>query len=123
MDIKQMMDFPLSPSFSKPPTSAYSFDPRQLARLWHLYRDRGGVEVPIQSPMGDEDFWKLIAEIAQEPNLADIQSRLKSFIDQKSTRLRYSCEDASYKVLLPGHKMFLAEKRAFAFTSILKPGP
>ena len=50
--------------------------------------------------MRDEDFWKLVAEIAEQ-SPADIQSRLKSSIDQKSSRLREDFEDASYEVLLP----------------------
>ncbi|CAM6031712.1 unnamed protein product, partial [Sphagnum compactum] len=129
MDIEQMMDLPLSPSLSEPPTApdetqapipsireslpGYGIS-IETAEKWKCQYNRQEVRV-----MGDEDFWKLVAEIAKESNPADVQSRLKSSIDQKSTRLRHDFEDASYEVLLPGHRIFLTDDKKFAFTSSL----
>ncbi len=91
MDIEQMMDLPLSPSLSEPPTApdetqapipsireslpGYGIS-IETAEKWKCQYNRQEVRV-----MGDEDFWKLVAEIAKESNPADVQSRLKSSID------------------------------------------
>ena len=126
-----MMDVPLSPALSEcstAPDETQAPNPSireslpgygisiETAEEWKYQYNRQEVRV-----MGDEDFWKLVAEIAKKSDLADIQSRLKSSIDQKSTRLRRDVEDASYEVLLPGHRLFLTDDKKFAFTSSLCP--
>jgi hypothetical protein len=125
-----MMDVPPSPSlseFSTAPDETQAPIPSireslpgygisiETAEKWKCKYSRQEVRL-----MGDEDFWRLVAETAKE-STTDIQSRLQSSIEQKSTRLRHDFEDASYEVLLPGHRIFLTDDKKFAFTSSLCP--
>ncbi|KAK2624930.1 hypothetical protein QTJ16_005299 [Diplocarpon rosae] len=123
------MDVPLSPSLSEPsaaPDETQAPLPSireslpgygisiETAEEWKCRYNRQEVRV-----MGDEEFWELGADIAKESNPAEIQPRLKSSIDQISTRLHDDFEHASYEMLLPGHRLALTEDKKFAFISSL----
>jgi hypothetical protein len=123
-----MMELPPSPSVSEAPTtpdetqapipstrdslSSYGIS-IETAEQWKCRYNRQEVRV-----MDDEDFWKLVAQSAKECP-ADIESRLKSSIDEKSTCLRRDFEDVSPEVLLSGHQMSLTSVEKFAFASSL----
>ena len=127
MDIEQTMEMelPLSPSLSEAPTPpgqtqapvpsirqslpSYGIS-IETAEKWKCEYNRQ--EVPV---MRDEDFWKLVAEIAKDSNPADVLSKLKSSIDQKSTRFRHDFEDATYGILWSGDELFPTDDQKFAF--------
>ena len=126
------MELPLSPSLSEAPTPpgqsqapvpsvreslpSYGIS-IERAELWKCEYNRQ--EVPL---MRDEDFWELVAAIAKDSYPADVQSKLKSSIDQKSTRLHDDFEDAAYGPLWSGYEVFPAADQKFTFTRGLSRG-
>ncbi|CAL3969313.1 unnamed protein product [Diplocarpon coronariae] len=86
------MELPLSPSLSESPTATV-----ETQAPIPSIRDSlpgYGISIEIVQVMGHEDFWKLVAAI-------DIQSRLRSSNDQKSTCLCHDFDQTLYKVLQP----------------------
>jgi hypothetical protein len=71
-------------------------------------------------PLMHEDlFWKLLKDITQDTNPADVESELKSRTGQKSARSRADFDKVRYEIMLSGAELFQNESQKLAFTSAL----
>lgn len=69
--------------------------------------------------MHEDLFWKLLKDITQDTNPADVESELKSRIGQKSARSRADFDKVRYEIMLSGAELFQNESQKLAFTSAL----
>jgi hypothetical protein len=51
-------------------------------------------------------FWKLLKEIACDTNLANVESKLKSRLRQKSACFRADFNKVRYEIMLSGAELF-----------------
>jgi hypothetical protein len=56
--------------------------------------------------MHEDLFWKLLKEIACDTNLADVKSKLKSRLEQKSACSRADFDKVRYKIMLSDAELF-----------------
>jgi hypothetical protein len=69
--------------------------------------------------MRGELFWMLLEEIAPDTNPADVESKMKSHMEQKSARSREDLDKVRYKVLLPGTNLIQDSSQKLVFLSAL----
>jgi hypothetical protein len=69
--------------------------------------------------MHDDLFWKLLKEIARDTDPADVESKLKSRMEQNSVRSRADFDRARYEIMLSGPELFQDESQKLAFTLAL----
>ncbi|KAH8797830.1 hypothetical protein F5884DRAFT_758928 [Xylogone sp. PMI_703] len=71
-------------------------------------------------PLMHEDlFWKLLKEIARNTDPADVESKLKSCMEQNSVHSRREFDKARYEIMLSGPELFQDESQKLDFTLAL----
>ena len=67
----------------------------------------------------EDSFWRLLVEVANGVILADVESRVRSIIEQRNARSREKFEEQAYEIMLPGANLFQDESQKLVFLSAL----
>jgi len=54
----------------------------------------------------EDKFWRLVIEAARGANPADVESKVRSVMEQRNAQSREEFEEQAYKILLPGAELF-----------------
>jgi hypothetical protein len=67
----------------------------------------------------EDKFWELLIEAAGGASPADVESKVRSVMEQRNVRSREKFEEQAYKIMLPGAKLFQDQSQKSAFLSAL----
>jgi hypothetical protein len=118
-------EWPISPSLSATSTPSLTQAPTSIKsillgrgisddkadELKDRYNRRS---IPI---MDDGLFFQLLNQIAMDNDLEEVESKLQSYIDQKSSSLYDDYVTAKHEIGLAGLNLFPTESQQFRFTS------
>jgi hypothetical protein len=63
----------------------------------------------------EDSFWRLLVEVADCAIPADVESRVRSIMEQRNARSREKFEEQAYKNMLPGANLFQDESQKSVF--------
>lgn len=117
----------MSPSLSTTPTPCSTQAPTSIKDSLPSYgisienAEKWNREYNYESiPRIHEDkFWGLLIEEAGGANPADVESKVRSVMEQRNTRSREKFEEQAYEIMLPGAKLFQDRSQKSVFLSAL----
>ena len=66
--------------------------------------------------MHEDKFWRLLIEVAGG---ADVESKVRSVMEQRNAESREKFEEQAYQIMLPGAKLFQDQSQKSVFLSAL----